>query len=92
MISIRFNTAGSNERVDKYYEEGFDHFIILKGYKQVDNELFFEVYDPWGLGETYADGTPKGENRYYRYEDIFSGCNDVTGGGTRIQELAVLQK
>jgi hypothetical protein len=92
MINIRYNDSGPNARVDKYYIGGFDHFIILKGYTQVDNELFFEVYDPWGLGETYSDGTPKGENRYYRYEDIFAGCNNVNGGGTRIQELSVSQK
>ncbi len=92
MSGIRLSNAGPNARVDKYYDESFDHFIILKGYRQVDNELFFEVYDPWGLEETYSDGTPKGENRYYRYEDIFSGCNSITGGGTRIQEVAVLQK
>ena len=25
---------------------------------------FFEVYDPWGYHEVYADGTPKSRNRH----------------------------
>ncbi len=93
MSSIRLGSAGSGTRVDRYYDGGWDHCIILKGYKQVDNELFFEVYDPWDPGGTYTDGTPLGENRYYRYEDIFTGCyNAGVGGGTGTAELSVYQK
>jgi Peptidase_C39 like family len=89
---IRPGLPDPNSRADSYYNDAFDHFIILKGYKQVDDELFFEVYDPWGLSEIYPDGTPKGENRYYRYEDIFAGCSDVGAGGTGIAEIVVSQK
>jgi hypothetical protein len=92
-LALKFELAGPNSRVDRYYDEGFDHYIILKGYKQVDGELFFEVYDPWDPGGTYPGGTPDGENRYYRYEDIFIGClNAGAGGGTPTAELSVSQK
>jgi hypothetical protein len=92
MSAVRETVSGPNSRVDKFYGGSFDHFIILKGYRQVDEELFFEVYDPWNLGETYKDGSPVGENRYYRYEDIFNACGDFSGGGTGIQEIVVRQK
>ena len=92
MSAVRQSSASPNSRVDKFYDGGFDHFIILKGYKQVDGELFFEVYDPWDLGQSYKDGTPMGENRYYRYEDIYLACDDVGAGGTGIAEIVVSQK
>jgi hypothetical protein len=90
--AVRMSSLGLDSRVDKAYGGYFDHFIILKGYRQVDGELFFEVYDPWDLGETYKDGTPVGENRYYRYEDIFGGCSNEPAGGTGIAEIVISQK
>lgn len=57
-------------RVDKYYGGTMGHFLLIKGYKVVDGELFFECHDPWGLGLTYEDGTPVGANRYYRAEEL----------------------
>jgi NAD(P)-dependent dehydrogenase (short-subunit alcohol dehydrogenase family) len=36
------------------------------------------------LGQINSDGTPKGENRYYRYKDIFTAINDFSVGGTQI--------
>lgn len=92
MSAVRESMSGSESRVDKPYGQSFDHFIILKGYRLVGGELFFEVYDPWDLGQTYKDGTPVGENRYYRYEDIFNACSDFPAGGTGIAEIVVSQK
>jgi|SRR5689334_7147601 len=58
---------------DKFYstDSTDGHFIIIKGYRQVDNEMYFEVYDPGSLGRTYDNREPKGKNRYYRSEDLF---------------------
>ena len=63
-------------RVDKFYPTtpGWGHFIVLKGYKKVDGELFFEVYDPYSFGRMNNDQTLKGLNRYYRSEDLASAC------------------
>lgn len=60
-------------RVDKFYttdNTGWGHFIVAKGYKIVDEELYIEVYDPNNYSNTYADGTLKGKDRYYRANDI----------------------
>jgi hypothetical protein len=65
----------SEERVDKFYytrASEWGHFILVKGYRVVDGNLFFEVYDPYSFGEKYYDGSLKGKNRYYRSKDIYS--------------------
>jgi len=64
------NTEG---RTDKFYATAFSpwpHYIIAKGYKVVDQILWFEVYDPYSWNEKYEDGTLKGRDRYYRSGDI----------------------
>ena len=86
MSSILSSTSGSNSRVDQFLSDGFAHYIILKGYRQTDEDKFFEVYDPWSEGEVYADGTPKGEDRYYRCNQIYIGCLS-DGGGTQLLVL-----
>ncbi|WP_316827572.1 C39 family peptidase [Pedobacter miscanthi] len=75
---IRYNTSAT-EHVDKYYRvnaAASGHFIIVKGYKQVDNQFYFEVYDPWSYGASYTLGNQlKGENRYYRSDDLETATN-----------------
>ena len=66
-------------RVDKFYSSrygGAGHFIILKGYKLVDNQLFFETYDSYSLGAFYEDKSLKGKDRYYRFIDIDKATNN----------------
>jgi len=58
------------KRADRYYDNITGHCILLKGYRRVDGQDFFEAYDPWSYPGTYQDGTPDGKNRYYRAEDI----------------------
>jgi hypothetical protein len=65
------------ERVNKYYETiklGTGHCIVLKGFKEVDGQVFFEVYDPIGYDYIYDDGSFKGENRYYKSDDIYTAA------------------
>jgi len=59
-------------RIDKFYPTtpSWGHFIVLKGYKITDGELFFEAYDPFSFGLMNDDNTLKGLNRCYRYEDL----------------------
>jgi hypothetical protein len=67
------NGSSPDYRVDKFYNTngtGWGHFIIVKGYKIVDNKLFFEIYDPYSFGNKYEDQTLKGKNRYYRSNDL----------------------
>jgi len=53
----------SEHRVGRFsYASG--HFLVVKGYRIVDGNLFFEVYDPNDWHAAYADTTPKGRNRH----------------------------
>ncbi len=63
-------------RTDKFYATTPDwgHFIVLKGYKIADGELFFEAYDPYSFGMKNDDNSLKGMNRYYRFEDLAAAC------------------
>jgi hypothetical protein len=73
MFYIRENEH-ENWHVDKFYPawKGWGHFIVIKGYKVVDNEVFYEAYDPYSFGLRYNNGTLKGKDRYYRSEDLNS--------------------
>ena len=78
MFYIRYE---SNQpwHIDKFYKAqdlGWGHFIILKGYKLVDNELFFEVYDAHSFGAYYKNNSLKGKDRYYRFSDLDKATNN----------------
>ena len=74
MYYIR-SQANDNWHVDKFYTtwpKGWGHFIVMKGYKIVDGEAYYEAYDPYSYGVKYSNDTLKGVNRYYRSEDLDS--------------------
>jgi hypothetical protein len=74
MYYIRMQTKGLHFPVDKFYQTnkvGSGHFIVVKGYKIVDEHILFEVYDP-ASSMTYTNGTNMGKNRLYRAEDIMN--------------------
>jgi len=61
--------------VDKFYNAtatGWGHFFVVKGYQQMKDEFFFDIYDPYDFGLTNSDGSIKGKDRFYRYDDIFT--------------------
>jgi hypothetical protein len=60
----------SEHRVGRFYSYASGHFIVVKGYRVVDGNLFFEVYDPNNWHEVYADDTPKGRNRHLLAGDL----------------------
>ena len=65
--------------IGKFYRTlnpGWGHFIILKGYKLVDKELFFEVYDAFSIGAKYNDYSFKGKDRYYHFSDLDKATNN----------------
>lgn len=68
------STLVSQYRVDKFYgtSPGWGHFLVVKGYKDVDKKRYFEIYDSFSNGMTNFDGTLKGKDRYYKYTDVFS--------------------
>ena len=66
---LRMNSS-STQRVDRFYSYSSGHFIVVKGARTVDNEMYFETYDPNNWYQKYSDNSMKGENRHYRSEDL----------------------
>ena len=60
----------SEYRVRRFYSFAGGHFIVVKGYRKVDNAVFFEVYDPNNWHAVYADKTLKGRNRLYQAGEL----------------------
>ena len=74
-----FHVAALNPEMDSEYRKnkfyataaaGWGHFVVVKGYKEVDGIIYFEVYDSYSFGNQYTDLTPKGKNRYYTANDL----------------------
>jgi hypothetical protein len=68
----------ANYHAGKFYTTsgtGWGHFFVVKGYKEVDKNIFFEIYDPYCFGMTYQDGALKGIDRYYSAADIYSATS-----------------
>ena len=67
---------GVEWRIDRYYDSSISsaHYIIVKGYKIVDDITWLEVYDPAGW-QFYDDGTFFGRNRYYRSTEVINAAN-----------------
>jgi hypothetical protein len=77
MYYITYNGNGEI-RKDKFYtttNTGWGHFIVIKGYKEVDNITYYEVYDPNSYGRKYSDTSLKGKNRYYSATDLNTATN-----------------
>jgi hypothetical protein len=72
---IRYN-SNLEERTDRFYGYADGHFLIVKGYRYVEQALFFEVYDPNNWHKVYDDGSEKGENRHYRAADITNAVKE----------------
>lgn len=71
-------TQDPEYHVDKFYDTnsaGWGHFIVIKGYKEVDEQLFFEAYDPYSFGSSYTASGLKGKNRFYRSADLEAATN-----------------
>jgi hypothetical protein len=61
-------------RTNKFYKTTprWGHFFIIKGYVKVDEQIYFQVYDPFSIDQTNEDNTLKGRNRFYSDVDVFS--------------------
>lgn len=68
------NTYNANpgQHTHRFYQSNANHIMLYKGYRVVDGVTWIEVYDPAGAGSDakYADGSWKGENRYYLATDL----------------------
>ena len=68
MYYVEFN-LNSNQQTNKFYltnSKDWGHFILIKGYKEVDGNFYLETYDPYSWGNTFfLNKELKGKNRYY---------------------------
>ncbi len=76
-VRTESSTGSSEWRKDKFYTTSASsgHFVVVKGYKRVDGEYLLECYDPWSIGRTYLNKQYKGQDRYYRLNDILTASN-----------------
>lgn len=63
--------------VDKFYNTTpqWGHFFVVKGYKQMEGQFYFQIYDPYSMNFTYSDGSLMGKNRFYKSHDVFMASN-----------------
>ena len=64
--------------INKFYEtngEGWGHFLVVKGYKEVDGRILYETYDSNSLDRYYPGGGLKGKDRYYSSTDLDAATN-----------------
>ena len=67
--------AGFNRNTPKLGKSHNDpkvvrHTFIVKGYKYINNELYFEVYDPDSANLRDKSGQLIGKNRYYKASEV----------------------
>lgn len=64
--------GSSTGRANRFYDYDSGHFLIVKGFAQVDATLYFQVYDSNNWSKQYSDGTPMGLNRYYTADALIA--------------------
>jgi hypothetical protein len=68
MYIVNANNSAS-QHTNKFYAtttKEWGHFLLVKGYKVVDNQTYLEIYDPYSQNVTYTQTNElKGKNRYY---------------------------
>jgi hypothetical protein len=76
MHPLTYNSQAT-ERVDKFYTTSpeWGHFIVLFGYIDTSEGLYFEACDPYSFSRTYLDGTLKGDGRFYRGDEIYRSAS-----------------
>jgi len=74
------------------YYYGPNHYIIIKGFAQIDNSLYFTSYDPFSLYSQFEDGSYKGKDRFYEASDIIETINNTGTDVYLIKQPKIYQK
>jgi len=75
MNYIPYNETGY-QHINKFYTTTpfWGHYILVKGYKQINSDFYLDVYDPFSEGQRYTSafdmGQIKGQDRYYNAGDV----------------------
>lgn len=64
------------QHTEKFYQTPgtWDHYLLIKGYKQYNDGLYLETYDPWSQSERYdsiGNFQLKGKDRYYSSDNVY---------------------
>lgn len=70
MKEIEYNNEPAKSKFGRFYKFDGGHFFLIKGYKVIDGELYFEVYDPNNWDMKYEDGTEMGIDRLYKASEV----------------------
>ncbi len=60
----------AEQRTGRFYDYASGHFLVVKGWRCVSGNVFFETYDPNNWHQAYTDGSPKGRNRHMAADDL----------------------
>lgn len=63
-------TPSSKQGTGRFYDYAGGHFLLVKGYVEIGDELFWETYDPNNWNMTDEDSSPMGKNRRYAAKDL----------------------
>ncbi len=75
-VQYQTNDTYHHSKFSSTDSPAWGHFIVVKGYKEVDNQTFFETYDPYSYDKRYADNSLKGKDRYYKAADLDLATNN----------------
>lgn len=75
MGKISKNPNPTSSKIGKFYDGNSGHFIVVKGYKYIQDELYFEVYDPGSMGLRYSNGQYLGKDRLYKASELGDAIN-----------------
>lgn len=69
---INYNNSSESKLGRFHVVDGNTYTVIIKGYKVVDNNTYFEIYDPFYNNIEYPDGSPRGKNDYYSANEVLN--------------------
>jgi len=65
--------SNSYQHTDSFYQNVTGHFVVVKGYTEINDILYFEIYDPYSMEQEYpSSDQEKGKNRYWRWDSELS--------------------
>jgi hypothetical protein len=65
--------SNSSQHTDSFYQNVTGHFVVVKGYTEINDILYFEIYDPYSMDQEYpSSDQEKGKNRYWRWDSELS--------------------
>lgn len=77
-LDTSYLSSGSyNSRIGRFYDFSGGHFVVLTGYLELENETYFEIYDPNSFGEINPSSKkPLGQGRFIKSKDLTTSIDN----------------